>query len=471
MLVSANKSLLRSMLFLGLFMFLLLGLSSVAKAQSVEIASVPGTIVDFDTTRILYSNNANSSLHLRDIITGQDTVISATYAQKGYLTGSGVVYVANSSLYSWKNGVIQTVLNENVGQFIQKNGTYITFVTRQYNDPIQIWVLDTNSNSLKNVSSENGYNSKYENAYVSKDGNVAYVNEQGVVVVYFTNGQTKVTQVNASEYQNFNFGSIFYGNKLFFSDERHYSNSFDVILYKYDFQKNELKIQSGITYQNFDYEEHKLSNNCYVYSRGYRVEIFCPLEYGINYSFSDHSWSKAHIEGFSEDGEVIIKVGDKRYYGKGLNLRLIDLSPYTAQMIKLDDENWYYVLDSGKLFKFLLTDSGGKIKFDFKSALIWADESADTVTVNVYRTGGDYGQISVNYTTVADTAYPGSDYITNSGTLTFAGDEVKKTITVKLVNDTKKELFKSFSIRLTGPQEFLASEETNKVFIAIRDDD
>ncbi|MFC0216266.1 Calx-beta domain-containing protein [Paenibacillus chartarius] len=476
MLISASKNLLRCMLFFGIFIFLLLGLSSLVKAESVEITSVQGSIVDFDTTRILYSSNADSSLQLRNISTGQDSVISATYAQKGYVTSSGVIYITNSGVYSWKNGVTQTLLSDNMGQFSQKNGRYITFTTKQENDSIQVWVLDTTSNSLKNVSSQNGYNAKYENALLSKDGFLAYINEQGEIVFY-SDGQTKKSHLNESAYPKLNLGSIV-GKTLYFTKELYYTDDADVYVYSYDFQTDEYR-NLIIFYDRYNdnYTEYKLTDNNYIaFSFGDRIAVSSPIGYGKSDVYENPSWSNAQIEGLSDTGDIVIKVGEKRYLGSKGQLSFVETSPYSAQILKLADGNWYYGLDTGKFYKFTPTPTSeiptGKIKFDFNSLLVWADENADTVTVNVYRTGGSKGQISVNYTTLGDTASSwDSDFIHATGTITFADGETQKSIKVKLLDDKLKENFESFQIKLTGPQEILAAYETNRVFIVIRDND
>ncbi|MDM9385690.1 PKD domain-containing protein [Chlorogloeopsis sp. ULAP01] len=56
--------------------------------------------------------------------------------------------------------------------------------------------------------------------------------------------------------------------------------------------------------------------------------------------------------------------------------------------------------------------------------------------------------ISVKYATADGTAIAGSDYLANSGTLTFAPGETTKTISVAIMGDRRDELNESFSINL-----------------------
>ncbi|MDM8558774.1 Calx-beta domain-containing protein, partial [Candidatus Parabeggiatoa sp. HSG14] len=79
-------------------------------------------------------------------------------------------------------------------------------------------------------------------------------------------------------------------------------------------------------------------------------------------------------------------------------------------------------------------------------------EEADTVTLIVSRLGGSYGQVSVDYATVADTALETEDYLPNSGTLTWeTGDGEDKSFTVNVLPDRVKEENESLSIVLSNP--------------------
>src|SRR2546425_10176515 len=59
--------------------------------------------------------------------------------------------------------------------------------------------------------------------------------------------------------------------------------------------------------------------------------------------------------------------------------------------------------------------------------------------------------VTVNYATLAGIATAGKDYISTSGTLTFAPGEVSKTIIVQVVGDTLKEPNETLVLRLTNP--------------------
>jgi len=62
-----------------------------------------------------------------------------------------------------------------------------------------------------------------------------------------------------------------------------------------------------------------------------------------------------------------------------------------------------------------------------------------TAAVQVLRTGGSAGSVSVDYATVDNTAHAGNDYVAKSGTLLFADGESQKTISIQTINDALYE--------------------------------
>jgi len=79
-------------------------------------------------------------------------------------------------------------------------------------------------------------------------------------------------------------------------------------------------------------------------------------------------------------------------------------------------------------------------------------ENAGTVSITATRTGGSSGAVSVSYATSNGTATAGSDYVTASGTLSWAnGDTAPKTFTVTVLNDTLVEGNETFGVTLSGP--------------------
>ncbi len=79
-------------------------------------------------------------------------------------------------------------------------------------------------------------------------------------------------------------------------------------------------------------------------------------------------------------------------------------------------------------------------------------KTALSVTLNVTRTGGSTGPVSVNYTTTDGTAIATVDYNTTSGTLNWAdGDTASKLVTIPLLNPSAVGANKQLTVALSGP--------------------
>src|SRR6266480_4102615 len=60
------------------------------------------------------------------------------------------------------------------------------------------------------------------------------------------------------------------------------------------------------------------------------------------------------------------------------------------------------------------------------------------------------GTVTVNFATANNTATAGSDYVANSGSLTFLSGESTKTVTVQVNGDTASEPNETFFVNLSG---------------------
>ncbi|MDH5729998.1 MAG: aggregation factor core protein MAFp3, isoform C, partial [Gammaproteobacteria bacterium] len=86
------------------------------------------------------------------------------------------------------------------------------------------------------------------------------------------------------------------------------------------------------------------------------------------------------------------------------------------------------------------------------NTIIGYREDAGNAIIAVARDGKNVGAVSVDYTTVANTAIAGSDYTTTSGTLNWSdGDATPKTITVPIINDITLESLENFTVQLSNP--------------------
>ena len=81
-----------------------------------------------------------------------------------------------------------------------------------------------------------------------------------------------------------------------------------------------------------------------------------------------------------------------------------------------------------------------------------ASEGDGPLSFTVTLAGQSSGSVTVDYATAAATATAGRDYAEASGTLTFAPGDIKKTITVALLDDDVHEGSETFSVSLSGAE-------------------
>ena len=98
------------------------------------------------------------------------------------------------------------------------------------------------------------------------------------------------------------------------------------------------------------------------------------------------------------------------------------------------------------------------------------DESAGTADVVVRRAGFSTTTVTVHYETLADTAQSGSDFISQSGTLTFEPLETLQTIHVPLINDGLPENAERFYVRLSSPTGAILGTPTEPAIEVIDND-
>ncbi|HZN67208.1 MAG TPA: Calx-beta domain-containing protein [Tepidisphaeraceae bacterium] len=93
----------------------------------------------------------------------------------------------------------------------------------------------------------------------------------------------------------------------------------------------------------------------------------------------------------------------------------------------------------------------GPGQLDFAANNFNVDETAGTVTVNVARTRGRSGPISVTYSVSDATATATLDYTPVTGTLLFADQQITASFTVPILDDTLAEGNESFNVIISAP--------------------
>ncbi|MEL7239504.1 MAG: Calx-beta domain-containing protein, partial [Planctomycetota bacterium] len=109
-------------------------------------------------------------------------------------------------------------------------------------------------------------------------------------------------------------------------------------------------------------------------------------------------------------------------------------------------------------------------EFAIEDGFYSVDESDGTVVVYFVRTNGSDGTATVEYTTANASAEAGQDYIGQTGTISFAPGEVRKGVSISVIDDAVIEEDEQFSVslnRVTGAT--LGAPRTT--LITIRDND
>lgn len=102
----------------------------------------------------------------------------------------------------------------------------------------------------------------------------------------------------------------------------------------------------------------------------------------------------------------------------------------------------------------------------FNVSSYYVNEDAGTVTINVTKFGNDLFPASVNFATSDGTAHEGTNYVTESGTLTFQPADMFRTFTVSIKDDNVLDAQKYFTVSLSSPvNATLASDMSSRVYI------
>ena len=107
----------------------------------------------------------------------------------------------------------------------------------------------------------------------------------------------------------------------------------------------------------------------------------------------------------------------------------------------------------------------------FSSPTYSVNEGVTTATINVTRTNGANGAVTIQYATVAGgSATAGSDYTARSGTLTFAPGQTNKTFTVPILDDSTVEFDETINLQLFNPGGGAVAGLTNATLTIVDND-
>jgi uncharacterized repeat protein (TIGR01451 family) len=95
-----------------------------------------------------------------------------------------------------------------------------------------------------------------------------------------------------------------------------------------------------------------------------------------------------------------------------------------------------------------IVDNAGLIAF--ASVNYSVVEGSGNALINLVRTGGSNGTVSVNWNVTGGTATPGQDYFGSAGTVVFASGETTKAILLPIGDDNLQEGIETVNLSLTG---------------------
>jgi hypothetical protein len=111
--------------------------------------------------------------------------------------------------------------------------------------------------------------------------------------------------------------------------------------------------------------------------------------------------------------------------------------------------------------------AAGAVQFSVASAKVIED--VGVVTVNVIRTGGSSGSLTVEYSTDDITANAGLDYVAVHNSLTFNAGETSKSFDITIEEDVLSEADESFFVRLRNAPTVDSLGNPNEEIITIQD--
>ncbi|HTL55238.1 MAG TPA: Calx-beta domain-containing protein [Candidatus Limnocylindrales bacterium] len=110
-------------------------------------------------------------------------------------------------------------------------------------------------------------------------------------------------------------------------------------------------------------------------------------------------------------------------------------------------------------------------QFIFAQTNYVVSEGAGKVVVNVIRTNGHTGVVTVNYGDAPGSALPGIKYVSTNGVLTFADGETNKSIAVGIIDNNQVEGDQTFSVVLSNPTGGASIFGSDNVPVTILDND
>ncbi|MEW8505145.1 MAG: Calx-beta domain-containing protein [Candidatus Thiodiazotropha sp.] len=170
-------------------------------------------------------------------------------------------------------------------------------------------------------------------------------------------------------------------------------------------------------------------------------------------SFADGETSKSFtvslLDDFDFEGTETINLDLSNPFGAVLG------SPSSATISLEDDDD---------------PPAGGALNFSAGNYTV--DENGASITVNVTRSGGSTGAVTVDYAALDSSAVTSSDFVFATGTIAFAdGESGSKSFAVQIIDDSLLEVDESIKLILTNVQGGAVLGAQSQALVTITDDE
>lgn len=174
------------------------------------------------------------------------------------------------------------------------------------------------------------------------------------------------------------------------------------------------------------------------------------FEVRVNYSLADGK-AKNSLDYQSQSGTLIFAPGEQ---SKTITVALIDndkveeIEDFHVNLSGLNIQSDVVIIGRSQADVSIVDDDQAQ----FSITDITVDEAAGVARLYIYLTDTVYANISVDYSTVDQSAVSDSDYLAKSGRLTFTQGQTAKSLTITITNDQIVEGLESFYVQLSNIQ-------------------
>ena len=174
------------------------------------------------------------------------------------------------------------------------------------------------------------------------------------------------------------------------------------------------------------------------------------FEVRVNYSLSDGK-AKNSLDYQSQSGSLTFAPGEQ---SKTITVTLIDndkveeIEDFHVNLSGLNIQSDVVIIGRSQADVSIVDDDQAQ----FSITDITVDEAAGIARLDIYLTDTVYANISVDYSTVDQSAVSDSDYLAKSGRLTFTQGQTAKSLTITITNDQIVEGLESFYVQLSNIQ-------------------